>query len=755
MGGRANRDEPVEGRAMSALKLFEHIQFNGASQELEVGQFDAPQLTLADAVSSLRVNPGNTAILYRDANFSGPAQVYSDDARDLGAAVNDSISSAIVLGPVDAPVVYADINFRGDSQVLLAGRFEGTVLTVGDKRISSVRVPKGWNVTLYRQPGFLDTAVHLVSDASELGAFNDQTSSVVVTGPVDAEASAVLRDRLRSLYEGRVPGCVYYVSRNGKPYADGSFGMARMANATDGALTMSSEALVHIASVGKLICGVAVLRMFEEWNAILANSSVDSHGVRHYLGSIAPADASFVAKVIANGATLTLDSAMFPLLAGFLDTGLLASYSGSYPGAGVATVTLRQLLSHNSGLANDYLNADLGGASRASVDYEPPGEGSSHVNLAKTVAALLRRGAGFGNAYNNQNYNVLSAILQAVTGMHFTVWAKRRIFPVAPNAQFADIARYVIDPARSARYYLRNGAGFEVGVHHPDYSDFGGAGGWYVSARAICEWLDAVMQRTLFNGHPILANPDLLLTDLLGVGAYPLSRLQGFDKNGGTSPGGGSTNCRIVYLRGYGSERVCAFALANADIDANPLLDAGLEALRERLARVPGAVAVPASLAGTGLLMKLYWSNGGTIGSACAVTAAVLRSGVGINSVTADRTDLLGNEPLPGGKSRSDTVMAELTGTLTLSGPGMHRFRLSSDDGALLWVDGRLVIDNDGDHPLRSVESRLIAPGLGNVVALRIRWYNKAGDGLLLLEWKTPGGLAYQPVPAANFRPAG
>ena len=28
------------------------------------------------------------------------------------------------------------------------------MLTVGDKRISSVRVPKGWTATLYRQPGF-------------------------------------------------------------------------------------------------------------------------------------------------------------------------------------------------------------------------------------------------------------------------------------------------------------------------------------------------------------------------------------------------------------------------------------------------------------------------------------------------------------------------------------------------------------------------------------------------------------------------
>ena len=29
------------------------------------------------------------------------------------------------------------------------------------------------------------------------------------------------------------------------------------------------------------------------------------------------------------------------------------------------------------------------------------------------------------------------------------------------------------------------------------------------------------------------------------------------------------------------------------------------------------------------------------------------------------------------------------------------------------------------------------------------------GDGRLLLEWKTPTGLGYQPVPVVNFKPAG
>ena len=29
------------------------------------------------------------------------------------------------------------------------------------------------------------------------------------------------------------------------------------------------------------------------------------------------------------------------------------------------------------------------------------------------------------------------------------------------------------------------------------------------------------------------------------------------------------------------------------------------------------------------------------------------------------------------------------------------------------------------------------------------------GEGRLLLEWKTPTGLGYEPVPVANFKPAG
>ena len=38
-------------------------------------------------------------------------------------------------------------------------------------------------------------------------------------------------------------------------------------------------------------------------------------------------------------------------------------------------------------------------------------------------------------------------------------------------------------------------------------------------------------------------------------------------------------------------------------------------------------------------------------------------------------------------------------GKFDVSKPGRHYFRLTSDDGAQLFIDDQLVIDNDGLHP--------------------------------------------------------
>jgi hypothetical protein len=55
-------------------------------------------------------------------------------------------------------------------------------------------------------------------------------------------------------------------------------------------------------------------------------------------------------------------------------------------------------------------------------------------------------------------------------------------------------------------------------------------------------------------------------------------------------------------------------------------------------------------------------------------------------------------EGFPGVTTRSTWFMIEYQGTFSVSRSGIHRFRLHSDDGSYLFIDGALVIENDGKH---------------------------------------------------------
>jgi hypothetical protein len=53
----------------------------------------------------------------------------------------------------------------------------------------------------------------------------------------------------------------------------------------------------------------------------------------------------------------------------------------------------------------------------------------------------------------------------------------------------------------------------------------------------------------------------------------------------------------------------------------------------------------------------------------------------------------------PGVTRRFEWFAIDYTGRFWIETPGEYRFSLTSDDGARLSIDGRVVIDNDGEHP--------------------------------------------------------
>lgn len=77
---------------------------------------------------------------------------------------------------------------------------------------------------------------------------------------------------------------------------------------------------------------------------------------------------------------------------------------------------------------------------------------------------------------------------------------------------------------------------------------------------------------------------------------------------------------------------------------------------------------------------------------------------------------------------------------------GLYQFRLVSDDGARLTIDGVVAIDHDGRHGATGKESAAIGLSAG-LHRIAIDHFDSGGSRRLLLEWKPPGASGFVTVP--------
>jgi len=92
----------------------------------------------------------------------------------------------------------------------------------------------------------------------------------------------------------------------------------------------------------------------------------------------------------------------------------------------------------------------------------------------------------------------------------------------------------------------------------------------------------------------------------------------------------------------------------------------------------------------------------------------------------------------PGVTKRYEWFAIDYSGKFWIEHPGLYRFRLISDDGAKLYIDGQLVADNDGVH---STEVRLGSIRLaGGMHTIRVPYFQgPATTVALMLEIAGPG----------------
>ena len=101
------------------------------------------------------------------------------------------------------------------------------------------------------------------------------------------------------------------------------------------------------------------------------------------------------------------------------------------------------------------------------------------------------------------------------------------------------------------------------------------------------------------------------------------------------------------------------------------------------------------------------------------------------------------------GKAGGEHVALRFSGFLDVPQDELYRFALTSDDGSKLWIDGKVVVDNDGLHgAIEKVGTRALGKGLHPI---EVVWFNQTGGAELQLRWALPGGK-FAEVPTSALR---
>lgn len=76
---------------------------------------------------------------------------------------------------------------------------------------------------------------------------------------------------------------------------------------------------------------------------------------------------------------------------------------------------------------------------------------------------------------------------------------------------------------------------------------------------------------------------------------------------------------------------------------------------------------------------------------------------------------------------------------LIVKGTGNHTFKLTSDDGSKLSLNGVTIINHDGTHGMTAKTGVVsLTPG---TYQMRVEYFNGSGDKGLILSWTKPGSV--------------
>lgn len=100
-------------------------------------------------------------------------------------------------------------------------------------------------------------------------------------------------------------------------------------------------------------------------------------------------------------------------------------------------------------------------------------------------------------------------------------------------------------------------------------------------------------------------------------------------------------------------------------------------------------------------------------------------------------------------RTQEDFFNFQFNGYLNIALTGPHMFRVTSDDGSRLLIDGQVVVNNDGKHGNRTITSDTLLLNAG-LHTIEVQYFDNTGNQNLVVQYKGPGigtGVNFIPIP--------
>ncbi|HEY0603754.1 MAG TPA: N-acetylmuramoyl-L-alanine amidase [Herpetosiphonaceae bacterium] len=120
--------------------------------------------------------------------------------------------------------------------------------------------------------------------------------------------------------------------------------------------------------------------------------------------------------------------------------------------------------------------------------------------------------------------------------------------------------------------------------------------------------------------------------------------------------------------------------------------------------------------------------------------------GTFLGALTWDGSDL--NWMSGGPMNQSERFVVRQVRPFYAPAAGTYRFKITSDDGAWLWVNGQEIVRNEGLHPTSSKEGSIyLSAGLHT---LAVKFFENTGEAYAGYSWMPPGAAGFITVPAPS-----